>query len=169
MDELNLNDYYMVQPTYIKKTKSKKFFYDIEVKDDNTFFISTNKFDLLTHNCDGYHIASLIINFFNNWFPEVISRGHLFILNTPLLTVDQGKTRKYFYSMEQFRDSKINKTSGIRYLKGLGSYDLKDWDHIFSNLNLDKIGYDEYAVRMLNMAFGDNANLRKRWLERIKG
>jgi DNA gyrase subunit B len=33
------------------------------------------------------HIASLIINMFYKWFPEVIRQGKLYILQTPLLSV----------------------------------------------------------------------------------
>jgi len=113
---------------------------------------------------DGYHIAGLIINFFNKWFPHVIKMGKLFILNMPLISVGINK-RKYYYSIEEFH-KESSAMKNVRYLKGLGSNDLQDWGFIFNNLNLVKITYDKYQDKMLTIAFGNNSNLRKLWLQR---
>ena len=48
------------------------------------------------------HVASLVINLFYKWFPQVIESGKLNILITPLVSIDEGKGRKYFYSLEDF-------------------------------------------------------------------
>lgn len=162
MKEIDLDDYLLVQPNYIKKNKGEKNFYDLEIENDNTFFIKTNKNIILTHNCDGSHIASLLINFFNKWFPQVIKQGHLFKLILPIATTDVRGKRKYFYSMEEF--GKEADKGNKRYLKGLGSNDMADWEHIFGNLMLERITQDEYSDKLLQIVFGNNASLRKKWL-----
>jgi topoisomerase-4 subunit B len=111
------------------------------------------------------HIASLIINLFYKWFPNVIRQGKLFILQTPLLSVNDGKTR-YFYSMKEFEVyCKTKKPSGVRYLKGLGSLSLADWEFVFSSMRLLKISEDSKSTRMIEMAFGSDAGVRKKWLQ----
>jgi DNA gyrase/topoisomerase IV subunit B len=112
------------------------------------------------------HIASLIVNLFYRWFPNVIRQGKLFILQTPLLSVEEKGGIKYFYSMKDFRGYCTVKTpKGIRYLKGLGSLSKQDWENVFSDMRLLKITEDKKSERMIEMAFGANAGLRKNWLQ----
>ena len=113
---------------------------------------------------DGFHIASLIINFFHKWFPEVIRSGKLYILRTPLLSVGT-KNYTYFYEMKDFKLSTV-KPINKRYFKGLGSLNLKDWEHVFKHLSLFRVKDDKKAEGHLKMAFGDNPKLRKAWLKK---
>jgi DNA gyrase/topoisomerase IV subunit B len=112
---------------------------------------------------DGAHITSLLINLFYKWFPFVIVNGQLNILKTPLVTIGDGKRRKYFFDMEEFKNSKSGNT-GIRYLKGLGSLSLEDWEFVMSNKRLLAISAPNKSKEFLDMAFGDSADLRKKWL-----
>ena len=109
---------------------------------------------------DGHHISSLLINFFALWFPKMITMDRLYILQTPLVTVDKGSVRKYFYSL----DEAANVSGEATYLKGLGSLDIRDWDFVFKNMQLLKIKLDAQAMKNLKMAFGTEASLRKTWL-----
>ena len=112
------------------------------------------------------HIASLVINLFHRWFPNVILQGRLFILQTPLLSVEESKKKRYFFSMREFENySKTKKPSGVRYLKGLGSLSREDWEHVFGDMRLLKITEDKNSSRMMDIAFGSNAGLRKKWLQ----
>lgn len=133
---------------------------NLEDKGDNIKFkriiIATDS------DADGNHIASLILNFFNKWFPNVIKQGKLYKLITPLVSVEMKGKRKYYYSLDDF-SKEVNK-SNARYLKGLGSNDLKDWEYIFTNLTLERMSPDEYSDKILTIVFGNNANLRKKWL-----
>jgi len=115
-------------------------------------------------DADGNHIASLIINFFHKWFPEVIRSGKLFILRTPLVSVGV-KNYTYFYDMKDFERSTA-KAINKRYLKGLGSLNLKDWEYVFKHLSLFRIKDDKKAEGHLKMAFGNNPKLRKAWLKK---
>jgi DNA gyrase/topoisomerase IV subunit B len=166
MININLNDYKLVQPSRIKRKKGIKKMYDIEIKDDHTFFIKNNSIELLSHNCDGSHILSLIINFFYKWFPYIIKEGRLFSLITPLVVGTHNNKRKYFYSLADFNKfSDSQKLSSINYLKGLGSLDIKDWEFVMNNRILMNIQEDKMSEHYLEIAFGDSADKRKKWLQ----
>lgn len=81
MYNIDLKDYELVKidSVSIEKNENDKLFYDIEVEDDNTFFIvNENDEYYLTHNCDGYHIKGLLINIFETFFPELLSMNFLY-------------------------------------------------------------------------------------------
>ena len=166
MMNIDLSQYRLVQPTNIKKIKEKRTMYDITVKDNNTFFIFLSDYtQVLSHNCDGQHITSLIINFFYKWFPHIIDNKTLYKLITPLVSCDVGKERKYFYTLEDFNEYvKTNKVSNTKYLKGLGSLSLRDWQYVMENKMYFSIINDRSSKKFLDIAFGDNANRRKSWL-----
>jgi DNA gyrase/topoisomerase IV subunit B len=112
---------------------------------------------------DGAHITSLLINLFYKWFPFVIVNGQLNILKTPLVTIGDGRRRRYFFDMDEFKNAKAGNT-GIRYLKGLGSLSLEDWEFVMSDKRLLAISAPNKSKEFLEMAFGDSADLRKKWL-----
>lgn len=115
---------------------------------------------------DGQHISSLIINFFHKWFPYIIEDGRLFKLVTPLVACDYKKSRKYFFSMEEFNKFTIDKNvSNINYLKGLGSLSIDDWKNVMDNKILFQIVKDKSSNKFLDIAFGDSSQKRKKWLE----
>lgn len=112
---------------------------------------------------DGSHIASLIINMIQKWFPHIIRQGRLLKLETPIVVAKKGGQIKRYYSLDEFQKNNTGLTN-IRYLKGLGSLSLSDWEYVFSNLKLSKYVADPEANEKLEMAFGDDVNLRKQWL-----
>ena len=50
---------------------------------------------------DGMHIRLLLITFFLQFFPELVSKGHVYILQTPLFRVRNKKKTIYCYSDEE--------------------------------------------------------------------
>lgn len=117
-------------------------------------------------DADGSHISSLIVNLFWRWFPNVVKSGRLFILQTPLVSISEGKGVKYFFNLKDFEIfAKTKKVSSVRYLKGLGSLNLKDWESVFGEMRLLKITEDTRSARMLEVAFGNDPKLRKKWME----
>ena len=128
------------------------------------------KFERIIISCDADpdgegHIASLLINLFYKWFPNVVRQGRLFMLKTPLISGFKKHTH-YFYSHKEFESYKDKDSlTNIRYFKGLGSLGIDDWIFIFNNLHLSKIQEDSKSEKMLEMAFGTNASLRKKWLQ----
>jgi len=65
MKEIDLSEYILARPESISREEGIKKFYDIEVEDDHTFFISGDNNLILSHNCDGDSITGLLLNFFN--------------------------------------------------------------------------------------------------------
>jgi len=71
---------------------------------------------------DGMHIRLLLLTFFLQFFPELIRKGHLYILDTPLFRVRNKKETIYCYS-EQEKAEAVRRLTGkpeITRFKGLG-------------------------------------------------
>lgn len=71
---------------------------------------------------DGMHIRLLLMTFFLQFFPDLVKKGHLYVLNTPLFRVRDKKETIYCYS-EQEKLNAIQKLRGkpeITRFKGLG-------------------------------------------------
>ena len=70
---------------------------------------------------DGLHIRNLLITFFLRFFPDLITRGHLYILETPLFRVRNKKKTVYCYD-EAERVAALKAIAGpeITRFKGLG-------------------------------------------------
>lgn len=112
---------------------------------------------------DGAHITSLIINLFYLWFPWMIKQGRIQILDTPLVSVGD-KSKKYFYSLEDFKKSPNRDKNNVRYLKGLGSLSLDDWEFVMQNKKIKTVMEDKKTKFHLDMAFGKSSESRKKWL-----
>ncbi|NBU97456.1 MAG: hypothetical protein EBS19_04425 [Spirochaetia bacterium] len=115
---------------------------------------------------DGSHITSLLINLFYKWFPMVIRSRRLSFLKIPLVSVGDSKKRKYYSDLDEFKKAKPS--GNIRYLKGLGSLSLEDWEWVMSSKTLISIEESEDSKEKLEMAFGDSSELRKKWLSDVK-
>lgn len=114
---------------------------------------------------DGMHVSSLILNFFYSWFPHIVKEGYLYQLQTPLVSVTEGKKKVYFYSMEEYNKVKGKKEyKNFKYYKGLGSLNQHDWVQVFDDLKLTKFIIDPDAKKNIDMAFNDDSDSRKEWL-----
>ncbi|MCC5025611.1 MAG: type IIA DNA topoisomerase subunit B [Candidatus Synoicihabitans palmerolidicus] len=71
---------------------------------------------------DGMHIRLLLISFFVKFFPELLSNGHVSVLETPLLRVRNKKQTIYCYSEAEKQAAlhKLGKAAEITRFKGLG-------------------------------------------------
>lgn len=115
---------------------------------------------------DGTDIAGLILVLFHRWFPEIIKLGKLFWLLVPLASYDVNNATKYLYSLSEMLEIPPN-AKNKRYLKGLGSLSVKDWENVFKNMNLFKFGYDQTSEKFIEMAFNSNSILRRKlWLSK---
>lgn len=50
---------------------------------------------------DGMHIRMLVLTFFMKYYPDLIRRGHVYILQTPLFRVRNKKETRYCYSDDE--------------------------------------------------------------------
>jgi topoisomerase-4 subunit B len=71
---------------------------------------------------DGMHIRLLLITFFLQFFPNLVRKGHLFILQTPLFRVRNKKETRYCYSDEEKMSAiaQLGSNHEITRFKGLG-------------------------------------------------
>ncbi|MFT5777829.1 MAG: topoisomerase-4 subunit B [Crocinitomicaceae bacterium] len=71
---------------------------------------------------DGMHIRMLLLAFFLQFFPDLIKRNHVYILQTPLFRVRNKKKTFYCYSDQERRDAikALGKNPEITRFKGLG-------------------------------------------------
>ncbi len=71
---------------------------------------------------DGLHIRLLMMTFFLQFFPDLVKRGHVYILETPLFRVRNKQETIYCFDEEE-RQAAVNKLGGkpeITRFKGLG-------------------------------------------------
>lgn len=71
---------------------------------------------------DGMHIRLLMMTFFLQFFPELVKKGHLYILETPLFRVRNKQETIYCYDEKekQAAINKLGKSPEITRFKGLG-------------------------------------------------
>jgi topoisomerase-4 subunit B len=71
---------------------------------------------------DGMHIRLLMMTFFLQFFPDLVKKGHVYILETPLFRVRNKQETIYCFDEEE-RQAAVNKLGGkpeITRFKGLG-------------------------------------------------
>lgn len=142
-------------------------FYDIEVEDDHTFHIQFNDRYILSHNCDGAHICSLLINMFGVLWKEVLLNGLVYRLNTPILVAKIGKQTLEFFSIQEYEDwAKDHPKHTVKYYKGLGGWSTADFERFLTDPKyLAQIVVDEEDLELLDLIFNSSrANDRKEWL-----
>jgi topoisomerase IV subunit B len=80
---------------------------------------------------DGMHIRLLLLTFFLQFFPDLVKKGHVYILQTPLFRVRNKKETRYCYSPEE--KAKAVKALGpnpeITRFKGLGEISPDEFIH----------------------------------------
>jgi topoisomerase-4 subunit B len=91
---------------------------------------------------DGMHIRLLLLTFFLRFFPDLVKKNHVFILQTPLFRVRNKKETRYCYSNEE-RDNAINslgKNPEITRFKGLGEISPDEFSNfIGENIRLEPV------------------------------
>ena len=80
---------------------------------------------------DGMHIRLLLLTFFLQFFPDLVKKGHVYILQTPLFRVRNKKETRYCYSHdEKIKAIKaLGPTPEITRFKGLGEISPDEFQH----------------------------------------
>ena len=102
---------------------------------------------------DGMHIRMLVLTFIMKYYPDLIRRGHVYILQTPLFRVHNKKDRRYCYSIEE-RDKAVKQLKTgveITRFKGLGEISSNEFvDFIGDNMRLDPVKLsDEESIQTI--------------------
>ena len=84
---------------------------------------------LMDADADGYHIATLLLDFFYRHMPELIRKGHVYIAQPPLYRINVGKdthwARDDEHKEEIMAGLRANAKVEITRFKGLGEMDAK--------------------------------------------
>lgn len=110
---------------------------------------------------DGMHIRLLLLTFFLQFFPDLVRKGHVFILQTPLFRVRNKKVTFYCYSDEERFNAieACGKTAEITRFKGLGEISPDEFKNfIGEDIRLDPvlIGTDAKIEDVLAFYMGKN-------------
>ncbi|RZJ72270.1 DNA topoisomerase IV subunit B [Flavobacterium sp.] len=120
---------------------------------------------------DGMHIRLLLITFFLQFFPEMIKKNHLYILQTPLFRVRNRKETIYCYSEEErvAAIEKLKPKPEITRFKGLGEISPDEFVHfIGADIRLDPVMLDEATTieSLLEFYMGKNTPDRQEFIIR---
>ncbi|MDX2186092.1 MAG: DNA topoisomerase IV subunit B [Opitutaceae bacterium] len=115
---------------------------------------------------DGMHIRLLLISFFVQFFPELITNGHVFILETPLFRVRNKKETLYCYSEAEKQSAlfKLGQNAEVTRFKGLGEISANEFkDFIGEEIKLEKVTLDHLhnSDQLLSFFMGKNTPERQ--------
>jgi DNA topoisomerase-2 len=113
---------------------------------------------------DGNSIASLLINFFARFWPELFDQGRVYKVMTPLVVAKKGAKAINFYTNDEFEKwSKKNQVSSweIEYKKGLAALEDGEYEEIIKNPYLIQIKNDKQYKESLEAWFGGDSKPRK--------
>lgn len=91
---------------------------------------------------DGMHIRALLMTFFLQFFPELVRRGHVYILQTPLFRVRNKKQTLYCYTEEERDEAAKKLKTGVEItrFKGLGEISPEEFSNfIGKDIRLDPV------------------------------
>lgn len=118
---------------------------------------------------DGMHIRLLLITFFLQFFPDLVKRGHLYVLQTPLFRVRNKKETKYCYSETEKQEALgvLGAKAEITRFKGLGEISPDEFRFfIGDDIRLDPvvIGKESRIKDMMTFFMGKNTPDRQNFI-----
>ena len=140
---------------------------DIEDDMDNLRY---NKIVIATDaDVDGMHIRMLLLTFFLQFFPDLVKRNHVYVLQTPLFRVRNKKKTIYCYSDEERRNAieEIGKGAEITRFKGLGEISPDEFIHfIGEDIRLEPVllTKDNSIDSILSYFMGKNTQERQEFI-----
>lgn len=136
---------------------------DLENLRYNQIIVATDADD------DGMHIRMLVLTFFMKYYPDLIRRGHVHILQTPLFRVRNKKDNRYCYDQAEKEKAIKELKTGIEItrFKGLGEISSDEFqDFIGEDMRLDlvKISDEESISDIMAFYMGDNTPDRQMFI-----
>ncbi|MGM0479148.1 MAG: DNA topoisomerase IV subunit B [Bacteroidota bacterium] len=118
---------------------------------------------------DGMHIRMLLLTFFLRFFPDLVKRNHLYVLQTPLFRVRNKKKTRYCYSEDERRKAvkEIGKSAEITRFKGLGEISPDEFKHfIGEDIRLEPVLLAKGASieEVLSFYMGKNTPSRQEFI-----
>ena len=117
---------------------------------------------------DGFHIRNMLMTFFLYYFEELVTSGHIYILETPLFRVRNSKETRYCYT-EKESEAAIKAIRGpeVTRFKGLGEISPKEFGQfIGKDIRLIKVDVRSLAAvhNMLEFYMGKNTPDRRDYI-----
>lgn len=133
---------------------------------------------------DGMHIRLLMLTFFLQFFPDLVKKGHVYVLQTPLFRVRNRETARrakgkgkdklkdetyYCYNDEERLDaiSKLGSKAEITRFKGLGEISPEEFrDFIGPDIRLDRVTLrkEDGVADLLEFYMGKNSSERQNFI-----
>ena len=118
---------------------------------------------------DGMHIRLLLLTFFLQFFPDLVKKGHVKILQTPLFRVRNKKESRYCYSEEERLQAlaDLGKNPEITRFKGLGEISPDEFKHfIGEDIRLEPVMVtkDHSIEEILTFYMGKNTPDRQKFI-----
>ena len=118
---------------------------------------------------DGMHIRLLILTFFLQFFPDLVRKGHVYILETPLFRVRNKKETIYCYNDAERLDAikKLGKNPEITRFKGLGEISPDEFGgFIGEDIRLEPVllNEDTSISKILQYYMGKNTQDRQEFI-----
>ncbi len=115
---------------------------------------------------DGMHIRLLMMTYFLQFFPDLVRKGHVYILQTPLFRVRNKKETRYCYTDEERLAAidELKPTPEITRFKGLGEISPDEFKHfIGKDMRLDQIllRKEDAVAELLAFYMGKNTPERQ--------
>lgn len=128
---------------------------DLENLRYNNIVVATDADD------DGMHIRMLVLTFFLKYYPDLIRRGHVHILQTPLFRVKNSKSNIYCYNQEEKEKAIAQLKTGVEItrFKGLGEISYQEFILFIGKdmrLDLVELNDEESISEILEFYMGDN-------------
>jgi len=118
---------------------------------------------------DGFHIRNLLLTFFLSYFEELITAGHVYILETPLFRVRTKKETRYCYTEKERNEAAqaLGSQSEITRFKGLGEISPKEFGQfIGEDMRLVPVSVNtlKQVPQVLNFYMGKNTPERREYI-----
>ncbi|WP_071147646.1 DNA topoisomerase IV subunit B [Bacteroides ihuae] len=118
---------------------------------------------------DGMHIRLLLITFFLQFFPDLIKKGHVYILQTPLFRVRNKKKTIYCYTDDERIKAidELGPNPEITRFKGLGEISPDEFRHfIGKDIRLEQVSLrkNDLVKELLEFYMGKNTMERQNFI-----
>jgi topoisomerase-4 subunit B len=118
---------------------------------------------------DGMHIRLLMMTFFLQFFPDLVKRGHLYILETPLFRVRNKQQTIYCYDEKEKQAAikALGKNPEITRFKGLGEISPNEFGQfIGADIRLQPVLLEQgdHIQQLLEYYMGKNTMQRQEFI-----
>lgn len=118
---------------------------------------------------DGMHIRLLMMTFFLQFFPDLVKKGHVYILETPLFRVRNKQETIYCYneSEKQTAVTKLGNKPEITRFKGLGEISPDEFGHFIGDeIRLQPVVLEQgdHIQQLLEYYMGKNTPQRQEFI-----